>query len=99
MLTRKYPVEANNISELNEKYISKHFRINGSLIPSDVPIPITYLLKRTLDFNQHTRINTGAFTRVCYDIWFKDLLNWDEKYLQKYLEADGQNDDPLEYIY
>lgn len=100
LLTNKYPIQAENISDLIEKYNSGSLSINWAPILSlQLPRPIQHLLRRMLDFNQNTRIHTGPVTRICYDIRFEQLLDSNEDYITGYLEVDGQVDDPLDYIY
>ena len=98
LLTDRYPIEVNNISELVDKYRDGAISINWYLL-KDIPLPIIHILKRMLNFRSNTRIDIGPLSRLLSDIIFEDMLNWDPEYLEEYLSVDGLVKDPLEDIY
>lgn len=98
LLTGEYPVNVSNISELFTKY--KNFFIHMKIhLLKDIPDPIVHIIKRMLDENPNSRIAIGPLTKVLSDLVHNNILNADPVYLKKYLEYDGQPEDPLNYIY
>ena len=99
LLTGKYPIQAENISELIQKYKRVDKNIQWYLLPTDIPKPIKHLLLRMLEADEYKRIHTVATIGILYDLRFLGLLECDSSYIEKYLRVDGQIDDPLDYIY
>jgi len=98
LLTGKYPIEVTNISELFTKYKNFSIHMENHLL-LHLPDIITHIINRMLEENPNHRIVIGPLTKVLSDIIHKDLLNAEPAYLKKYLEYDGQPEDPLDYIY